>query len=44
MIMKQDISKAGYIDEYLMQKNFGFGSRNDTYNKIWSPGKRYFGD
>ena len=41
-------AKQAFIDEYLMQKNFGgvlSSNRNlDTYNKIWSPGKRYFGE
>ena len=40
-------SKAAFIDEYLMQKRFGgvlSSNRNlPTYNKIWSPGRRYFG-
>ena len=40
--------KAAFIDEYLMQKRFGgvLSNRKDllTYNKIWSPGRRYFGD
>ena len=40
--------KVAFIDEYLMQKRFGGVSRHEptlpTYNKIWSPGKRYFGD
>ncbi len=41
-------SRSAFIDEYLMQKRFG-GVRNSyrdllTYNKIWSPGRRCFGD
>ena len=41
-------SKQAFIDEYIMQKRFGgvLSSNRDllTYNKIWSPGRRYFGD
>ena len=41
-------SRLAFIDEYLMQKRFGGLSRSEkellTYNKIWSPGRRYFGD
>ena len=41
-------SRAAYIDEYLMQKRFGGVQSNKkgllTYNKIWSPGRRYYGD
>ena len=41
-------SRSAFIDEYLMQKRFGgvLSSNRDllTYNKIWSPGRRYFGD
>ena len=41
-------SRAAFIDEYLMQKRFGgvLSSNREllTYNKIWSPGRRYFGD
>ena len=39
--------KEAFIDEYLMQKRFGgvLSSKDlQTYNKIWSPGRRYFGD
>lgn len=40
-------SRAAFIDEYLMQKRFGgvlkSNKRLKTYNKIWSPGRRYFG-
>ena len=33
--------KAAFIDEFLMQ-DLGNGIKNkNTYNKIWSPGKRY---
>ena len=41
-------ARAAFIDEYLMQKRFGgvLSSNKElrTYNKIWSPGRRYFGD
>ncbi|MDD6212329.1 MAG: hypothetical protein PUB22_04200, partial [Clostridiales bacterium] len=41
-------SRAAFIDEYLMQKRFGGVQSNKksllTYNKIWSPGRRYYGD
>ena len=41
-------SRSAFIDEYLMQKRFGgvlSSNRNLlTYNKIWSPGMRYFND
>ena len=41
-------NRSAFIDEYLMQKRFGgvLSSNKDllTYNKIWSPGRRYFGD
>ena len=37
---------SAFIDEYLMQLRFGGVLSSDldllTYNKIWSPGKRYF--
>jgi len=37
-----------FIDEYLRQKEFGgvlSSNKNlKTYNKIWSPGKKYYGD
>ena len=40
--------RTAFIEEYLMQKRFGgvLSSNKDlpTYNKIWSPGKRYYGD
>ena len=40
--------RSAFIDEYLMQKGFGgvLSSNRDllTYNKIWSPGRRYFSD
>lgn len=40
--------REAFIDEYLMQKRFGGVTRSTpklrTYNKIWSPGKRYYGD
>ena len=40
--------KTAFIHEYLMQKKFGgvlsSNPRLRTYNKIWSPGKRYYGD
>ena len=39
--------RAAFIDEYLMQKRSGgVLSSNpflNTYNKIWSPGRRYYG-
>ena len=41
-------NKAAFIDEYLMQKEFGGVLSSNpnlrTYNKIWSPGKKYYGD
>ena len=41
-------ARAAFIDEYLLQKlRGGVLSSNKnlkTYNKIWSPGKRYYGD
>ena len=41
-------NRIAFIDEYLMQlKSGGVLSSNPnlpTYNKIWSPGKGYFGD
>ena len=41
-------SRSAFVDEYLMQKRFGgvLSSNRDllTYNKIWSPGRRYFVD
>ena len=41
-------SRAAFIDEYLMQKRFGgvlsSGENLWTYNKIWSPGRRYYGN
>ena len=41
-------SRAAFIDEYLMQKRFGGVLSSDpnlhTYNIIWSPGRRYYGD
>ena len=41
-------SRLAFMDEYLMQKSFGgvLSSNRDllTYNKIWSPGRGYFGD
>ena len=40
--------KAAFIDEYLMQKAAGgvLSSNKElhTYNKIWSPGKKYYGN
>lgn len=40
--------RTAFIDEYLMPKRFGgvlsSNSNLSTYNKIWSPGRRYFGD
>ena len=39
---------SAFTDEYLMQKRFGGTLKTNkkllTYNKIWSPGKRYYGD
>ena len=36
---------SAFISEYLMQKKNGVGLSNElTYNKIWSPGRKYFGD
>ena len=32
--------RAAFIDEYLMQRKRGVRNKR-TYNKIWSPGKRY---
>jgi hypothetical protein len=41
-------SKIALIDEYLMQKRFGgvLSSNKNllTYNKIWSPGRRFLGE
>ena len=41
-------TRSAFIDEYLLQKlRGGVLSSNKnlkTYNKIWSPGKRYYGD
>ena len=40
--------KAAFIDEYLMQKRNGgvLSSNRDlpTYNKIWSPGRKYYSE
>ena len=40
-------SRSAFIDEYLMQRRFGgvlsSNIKLPTYNKIWSPGRRYFG-
>lgn len=42
-------SRDAFIDEYYMQKRFGGVNNNGknktlkTYNKIWSPGRRYAG-
>ena len=40
-------SRDAFIDEYLMQRRFGGVLSGDqellTYNKIWSPGRRYYG-
>lgn len=38
-------SRTAFIDEYLMQKKVGVLLKNKyakTYNKIWSPGCRYY--
>ena len=34
-------TKQAFIDEFFMQKKFKVGNIN-TYNKIWSPGKRIY--
>ena len=40
--------RDAFIDEYLRQKDFGGVLSSDkelkTYNQIWSPGKKYYGD
>ena len=37
--------KSAFISEYFMQMKNGVGINNpSTYNKIWSPGRKYFGD
>jgi hypothetical protein len=41
-------TRDAFIDEYLMQKRVGVLSENHdlintTYNKIWSPGRKYYG-
>ena len=33
-------SRAAFIDEYKMMLKRGVNNKN-TYNKIWSPGKKY---
>ena len=38
-------NREAFIDEYLMQDNYGIfeqSSNVDSYNEIWSPGRKYF--
>lgn len=37
-------SRDAFIDEYLMQKRLYKSNSFKTYNKIWSPGRRFYGD
>ena len=32
-----------FIDEYALMRKRGVGLENMTYNKIWSPGRKYYG-
>ena len=39
-------NRKAFIDEYIKQTQRGVLSENkkaNTYNKIWSPGRKYFG-
>ena len=41
--------REAFVNEYFMQKRVGVWSENrdlidKTYNKIWSPGRKYYGN
>ena len=40
--IKAKTNREAFILEYRIQKKLGYGKKTILYNKIWSPGKKYF--